>query len=45
MHRRREHLTLRGLGLLDGARKPAGHGPKIVVAFPPKRDSDPLSRF
>jgi hypothetical protein len=42
MQRRREHLTLRGLGLLDGARKPAGHGPKIVVAFPPKRDNHAL---
>jgi len=39
MQRRGEHLTLRGLGLLDGARKPAGHSPKLVVAFPPVCDS------
>jgi hypothetical protein len=39
MQRRRENLTLRGLGLLDGARKPARHSRKIVVAIPPKRDS------
>jgi hypothetical protein len=42
MQRRREHLTLRGLGPLDEARKPAGHSRKIVVAIPPKRDSDAL---
>jgi hypothetical protein len=33
MQPRRENLTLRGLGLLDGARKPAGHGPKSLSRF------------
>jgi hypothetical protein len=33
MQPRRENLTLRGLGLLDGARKPAGHGPKSLSLF------------
>jgi hypothetical protein len=42
MQRRRENLTLHGLGLLDGARKPADHGPNRRRVSARRRQPQPL---